>query len=557
MAIAIASTRRVGPNVVRSIAEENALTGTARSTWDLATDAWGGVSTLQGFADGFSFNRDETINFKIAQSDSAGWTADVYRLGYYGGNGARHYGTLTPSGGQLADSQSQPSPGDADAVTSKLSADCGNWDVTLTWTMPVDCPSGMFVLRLNRTGGGKSHVMFIVRDDDRAADLMFMPADSTWNAYNAFGGMGGSLLSGNSLYFGTAIDQYDSDCARFVSYNRPFVNRAACNTSQAYGAVEWSTFFTGEYPMLRFLERNGINVKYYGCIDAGGDATGSLLSNVNAAMFVGHNEYWSDAMRAGWEAFKAAGGNVFSCAGNEVFWRTVGSDTDSGGRPRKFECYKSTIAARSSTGRTEWTGTWRDPDGAGKGGNNPENQFTGTIFVVNGPDMRALRVPFSGGYSASPVWRDTEVEDLTTGTWDSPSQILGFEWDTYGPAGTNQGGASFMASPHASAHYASNASYSISSGLLLTDAGDVYNAAGTAVHRLVMHPSSVGGGITFSTGTINWALGLDSANTFHSIGNDNTSAAIQQATLNVLADMGALSTTTMAGLTTPTPHDWF
>lgn len=553
MPISIVGSRRHTPNVVRSIAEENALTGTARATWDLTSAAWGGVSTLQGFADGFSFNRDETINFKIAQSDAAGWTADVYRLGYYGGNGARHYGTLTPSGGQLSDSQSQSSPGDVDAVTSKLSADCANWDVTLTWTMPTDCPSGMFVLKLNRTGGGASHVLFIVRDDARAADLMFMPADSTWQAYNAFGGMGGSLLTGNSLYFGTAIDQYNSDCARFVSYNRPIVNRAA--VSGSYGSVQWSTFFTGEYPMLRFLERNGIDVKYYSCLDAAGDADGSMLANVNAGMFVGHNEYWSDGMRAGWEAFKASGGNVFSCASNEVFWRMFGSNNDSAGRPRTYECYKSTIGSRSSTGRTQWTGTWRDPDGAGKGGNAPENTLTGTIFVVNGPDLRALVVPFTGGYSASPVWRDTAAGAISSGTWTSPSQILGFEWDTYGPAGCSTTGANFLAAPHASAHYASNAAYT-PSGIVLTDAGDVYGT-GTVTHRLVVHPSSAGGGITFGTGTINWALGVDSANTFHSVGNDNTDAAIQQATLNVLADMGAPPTTLMSGLTQPTPHDWF
>jgi hypothetical protein len=387
---------------------------------------------------------------------------------------------------------------------------------------------------------------------------MFMTADSTWMAYNAFGGMGANLLTGNSLYYGTAIDQYNGDCARFVSYDRPFVNRAAVNSGQAYGAVEYSTFFTGEYPMLRFLERNGIDVKYYGCIDAAGDSSGVLLSTVNAGMFVGHNEYWSTPMRSGWEAFKATGGNVFSCAGNEVFWRIHGSNNDSSGRPRKYECYKSTISGRGVGASGEWTGTWRDPDGAGEGGDDPENTFTGTIFVVNGPDLRALRVPFTGGYSASPVWRDTEVADLASGTWDSPSQILGFEWDTYGPAGTNQGGAAFLASPHASAHYAANASYSISSGLLLTDAGDVYNAAGTAVHRLVVHPSSpTNGGITFGTGTINWAWGVDSANTYHSVGSDNTSDAIRQATLNVLTDMGAPPSTPMAGLTTPTPHDWF
>lgn len=545
---------RIFQSPARSIAEENALTGTARATWDLSAGSWGGINTLQGFVDGFSVNRDQTVSFKIAQSDAAGWTADIYRLGYYGGNGARLIDTLTPTSGQLSASQSQPAPLDADPVTTKPSVDCSNWAATLEWQVPDELPSGIFLAKLNRTGGGASHVLFIVRDDERPADLMLMPSDSTWQAYNAFGGMGANMLAGNSLYDGTNVNQYAADCARFVSYNRPFVNRAAVNSGQSYGAVSWSTFFTGEYSMVRFLERNGIDVKYYGCIDAAGDPTGAKLANVKAAMMIGHNEYWSSGMRSGWEEAKAAGKSVFSCASNEVFWRMVGSNPDANSRPRTFECYKSTIAGRGSTGRPEWTGTWRDPDGTGKGGNDPENTLTGTIFVVNGPDLRSLKVPVA--YNNSPLWRNTIVAGSSS-EWVSPSLILGFEWDTYGPAGVSTSAAAHLADPHPQAQYASSSVYSVTSGLLLTDAGDVYDSAGTAEHRLVIQPSGSNGGITFGTGTINWALGLDEANAYHGVGFDNTSTPIRQATLNILADMGVLPTTPLAGLTTPTPHNWF
>jgi hypothetical protein len=544
------------------VAAENALTGVARATWDLPTSALGGIATLQGFADGFSADKDETINFKIACSDGAAWTANIYRLGYYGGNGARDYGPLNPSAGQITTSQSQPTSLDVDPDTTLKSADCSNWSTTLSWTPPSWVPSGIYILKLNRTGGGTSHVMFIIRDDARTADFMFMPADSTWNAYNAFRDMGTSnWLAGNSLYFGTALDQYNSDCARYVSYNRPFVNRQAATSGVSYGAVEYSTFFTGEYGMLRFMERNGIDTKYYGCIDAAGDSSGTLLKGnggsiggVKAGIFTGHNEYWSDGMRAGWEAFKAAGGSVFSCAGNEVFWRLVGTANDSSGRPRTWECQKSTINGRGST-RPQWTGTWRDPDGAGKGGNNPENLFTGTIFVVNGPDLRSIVVPQAGGYSAQPLWRHSSVASLGAGqSYTSPSQVLGFEWDVYGPAGVNTTGANFLADPHTQARYCSTATYAVS-GLVLTDAGDVYGS-GNCTHRLVVQPSGPNGGITFGTGTVNWALGVDNTNTYQLM-NDNTAVQLQQATINMFCDMGATAATLMAGLTAPTPVDWF
>jgi hypothetical protein len=543
------------------VGAENALAGTSRATWDLASPNLGGVGTLQGFCDGFSVNKGATANFKIAQSDTAGWTAQIYRLGYYNGDGARSYGSLTPTGGQLTASQAQPAPTDVDPDTTLPSLDCSNWSTTLTWATPSWVPSGIYVLRLNRTGGGASHITFIVRDDARRAGLAVMPSDSTWNAYNAWGGMGGNQYNGNSLYYGTAVNQYHEDCARYVSYNRPVVNRGAADSGRTYGAVKWSTFFTSEYPMVRFLERNGIDVKYYSCLDAAGDPTGTHLTGnggsragSNAAMMIGHNEYWSDGMRSGWEAAIAAGVSCFTCASNEVFWRLVGSVPDAQSRPRVWECYKSTIAGRGSTGRNQWTGTWRDPDGAGKGGNAPENSFTGTIFAVNGPDTRQLIVPATGGYAAQPLWRHTSVASLTGGqTYTSGSEILGFEWDVYGPAGVTSNAGAYMAPPDPRTRYCSNATYAISN-LLLDDAGDVYTS-GSATHRLVVKPGG-NGALVFGTGTMNWAFGCDSANTYQ-VGLDNAAPQIQQATVNMLTDMGAPPTTLMAGLTQPTVVDWF
>lgn len=544
-----------GPNIV---AAENQLTGTPRVDWDLTGGNLGGLPSLQGFCDGFSVDKNSTVNFKIAQSTSSGWTAQVFRLGYYGGAGARLIAQMAPSGSQLTASQTQPAPQDTDPDTTKLSADCSNWATTLTWTPPAWAPSGIYILHLYSIGGGVSHVMFVLRDDARAADLMLMPSDSTWTAYNAFGGMDANQYTGNSLYYGTPVDQYNADCARYVSYNRPVVNRGACDPGREYGAVEWSNFFTSEYPALMFIERNGIDVKYYSCLDAAADPTGSFLLGgsgrgpVKAAIAVGHNEYWSDVMRAGWERAKNRGVSMFFCASNEVFWRLVGTVPDSQGRPRVWECQKSTISGRGSS-RPEWTGTWRDSDGAGKGGNNPENLLTGTIFAVNGPDMRALVVPFTGGYSAQPLWRNTTVAALSSGSWSSPSQILGFEWDTYGPAGVSTTGATWMAAPHPRARFCSDVTYTVPSAVL-TDAGDVYST-GDVTHRLVVHPGGAGA-IVFGTGTMNWALGLDPAN-YYQVGNDNMTPVIQQATLNMLTDMGAPPTTLMAGMTQPSAVDWY
>ncbi len=93
---------------------------------------------------------------------------------------------------------------------------------------------------------GSSHVMFVVRDDDGRSDVLFQTSDTTWQAYNRYGG--------NSLYTGNPAGR-----AYKVSYNRPF-------TTRDYAPEDW--VFNAEYPMVRFLERNGYNLSYTTGIDA-------------------------------------------------------------------------------------------------------------------------------------------------------------------------------------------------------------------------------------------------------------------------------------------------
>ena len=80
-----------------SIVTENALAGTPQSQWDLSGEGQysgfglgtsGVAHYIEGFADNISVNRGTTINFKI-NTDSANYRIDIYRLGYYQGNGAR------------------------------------------------------------------------------------------------------------------------------------------------------------------------------------------------------------------------------------------------------------------------------------------------------------------------------------------------------------------------------------------------------------------------------------------------------------------------------------
>ena len=54
------------------------------------------IRTIQGFATDISVNRGQTVNFKI-DTNATNYRLDIYRMGYYGGMGARKVATVNPS----------------------------------------------------------------------------------------------------------------------------------------------------------------------------------------------------------------------------------------------------------------------------------------------------------------------------------------------------------------------------------------------------------------------------------------------------------------------------
>ena len=78
--------------------------------------------------------------------------------------------------------------------------------------------------------------------------------------------------------------------------------------------------------------------------------------------------------------------------------------------------------------------------------------------------------------------------------------------------------------------------------------GPTYDS-GTANHALTLYRHS-SGALVFGAGTVQWTWGLDSE---HDSGSGAPSLAMQQATMNLLADMGAQPLTPRAGLVTQRP----
>ena len=125
---------------------ENEREGTPRAQWDVNA---AGDASLQGFARRQSYAPGQIAEFAVDAGRDAAWRADVFRLGYYQGHGARLVASIAPTGVQRAASVEQPECMLLEPDT--LLYDCANWATALTWRIPTDATSGVYFARLERT----------------------------------------------------------------------------------------------------------------------------------------------------------------------------------------------------------------------------------------------------------------------------------------------------------------------------------------------------------------------------------------------------------------------
>jgi len=497
------------------VACENALpANSARDAWKVAG---AGDPSIQGFATAMSVDRGETISFKV-KTDAPAYEIDVYRLGWYGGSGARRVAAGLQPTATLP--QMQPSC-DVQAGTGLI--DCGNWAVSRTWTVPADAVSGVYVAHLVRPDTGvASNITFVVRDDARHADVLLSTSDATWQAYNDYGG--------NNLYACTVscppATAHAYRGASKVSYNRPF------RTPEWNNGLPWMQ--NAELSMIHFLEANGYDVAYTSSVDV--HSRGPLLRDHRVFVSSGQDEYWSGAQRANVEAARDAGVNLAFFSANEIYWKTRWEPSVAGtpSANRTLVAYKDTHYD-APVDPVEWTGTWQDPRFSPPGdGGRPQNALTGQVFSVNlGPGGAVFRgeIRVPAQYGSLRLWRNTAAATLPAGeTLTLGNGTLDFEWDEDFDNGFRPAGSIRLSSTR------------YENVDIFTDYGST-EAFAPATHNLTMYRAP-SGALVFGAGTMQWSWGLDPDNP----GGYTPDRNMRQATVNLFADMGTQPATPLSGL---------
>ena len=178
------ATLTTGPN---AIVLENQKAGTPQSVWQVNPGE--DSTTIQGFTTSMSTNVGGEVDFKINnKTGSANYQINIYRLGYYGGDGARLVDTIQH---QSTTAIVQPNP-ITDPATGLV--DAGNWQVTDAWNVPSDAVSGVYVANIV-DGTQVFQIPFIIKNSSSTSDIVFQTADETWQAYNGWGGA--NLYGGN------------------------------------------------------------------------------------------------------------------------------------------------------------------------------------------------------------------------------------------------------------------------------------------------------------------------------------------------------------------------
>lgn len=486
-----------------TIVLENQKQGTPESEWLIGL----GDPTIEGYAAQFSVNRGETVDFKI-NTDSRHYRIDIYRLGYYGGNGARLVHSIERN---LATAQVQPLPL-FDPETRLV--DAGNWAVSASWDMPDDAVSGVYYAKLTRFdgSGGDNMMTFIVRDDDNPSDITFQTSDTTWQAYNWWGGYN---------FYGGIDDGGKAGRAYKVSYNRPIITRDG-----GFAAGPQDFIFGVEYAAIRWLERNGYDVNYITGIDTARD--GAQLLNSKVLLSVGHDEYWSADQRDNVEAARDGGVNLAFLSGNEMYWETRWETSiDGTGTPYKTLVSYKERWANDNIDVEGTTSTWRDPH---LGSGEPENALTGTMFTVDAYRLDTIEIPYD--LSNFRFWTNTAVDDIQPGqVYALTPNLLGYEWDSDVDNGFRPDGLINLSST------------TLEVDTLLLDYGNTVGA-GTATHALTLYRAP-SGALVFSAGSVYWVWGLDEN---HDLEQTPADVNVQQAMVNLFADMGVQPATLMASL---------
>ncbi|SCL49482.1 hypothetical protein GA0070608_0535 [Micromonospora peucetia] len=332
------------------------------------TDRSGEIS---GYASATSIAPGEELVFRVSVAPAQQYRGTVFRIGHYGGAGAR---MMTQ--GPWLDGTTQPAP----TVSAETGAVSCAWSPGWRLRIGPDWVSGQYLALLSTASGHHHWVPFVVRGPARTGGALVVIPTSTYQAYNQWPLDG---RTGASLYYGHAGTSRRSTAhrSRAVSHDRPYAESGLPHlAADDIGFVQWAE---AQGHDLTYATSEDLHA---GRIDPG---------RHQAVIFPGHDEYWSARMRTAVVTARNGGTSLVFLGANNCYWRIrYGVDDHD---ERLVRCDK---VDKPHNGVVPATPKWRKTG-------SPEQHLIGSQYVSVVDGRAPLVVRASGHW----FWAGTGVRD--------------------------------------------------------------------------------------------------------------------------------------------------
>lgn len=376
--------------------------------------------TIEGYASQTSAAAGEQVRLHVSCNPASVFHIDIYRSGFYGGQGGRQVAALGPFQGRTQDDP---------PIGGRRLREC-QWEACHTLTIPDDWVSGIYLCKLTAQESGlQSYIPLIVKDQ-RRVDFLFQCSDTTWNAYNRWPSQFSLYDSKETQwYWGAGVD---------TSFDRPYGKYCQIfDAPLTTGSGEW---FCWEYPIAFWIESQGYDVSYCSNLDTHG--AGPDLMRAKALISVGHDEYYSLEMFNHLRAAIRGGLNVAFLSGNTCCG-LLEMKPSSDGRPNRIITRVDRYGPRDQIGDALFHSMKTLPRTAPN-----ENTLIGarsTGPVVGGADW-ICQQPDHWLFNNSGMKKGEGIPGLVGWEWHGdPADIPGLEIVAQGQTGSTSGTGTYTA----------------------------------------------------------------------------------------------------------------
>lgn len=342
-------TANVDPRSPASGTSTSASAGVAPQggSVDLAGTEWRipgkSAHTIEGYANRTSVSAGQPFTLYVS-TPAPHFIVRAFRMGWYRGvEGRQAWVSRSTPGHQ------QSAAVLASAATLTRAAD---WAPSLT-VSTAGWAAGDYLLRLESSTKHQSFVPLTVRAPSAVGRIVLINAVTTWQAYNTWGCC--DLYHGENGAFASR--------SRAVTFDRPY--------EAEYGA---GAFISRELSVVAEAERLNLPLDYVTDVDIHDNP--HLLDGARAIVSMGHDEYWSPAMRSAVTRARDAGTNLAFLGANAIFRRIRFASTRLG--PNRLEInYKDPSEdPLNGTDNADTTANWPAPPSA-----RPESSLLGDQYA--------------------------------------------------------------------------------------------------------------------------------------------------------------------------------